>query len=187
MIAKIFKAHGFHLGDDRFVNPYGYRTYENLHIRRHINRMSTSYSGLDKRLNSNYSSKHVQEIFRTNMKRSPWCIKVGPQYFQIINDAFPGIQCVLVLRDTENIIKSQYAKRGGHDVREYVEMYVDGINDLHQQHGFPIIQSDEVIAGEYASIKTAMDYCGVSFDPDTAENCIDRGRWHYARNMCEVG
>ena len=183
MIAKIFKAHGFHLGDDRFVNPYGYRTYENIDIRRAINRISTVYSGLDKRLNSGFSSKHVQDIFRINMRRSPWCIKVGPQYFRVLTDAFPGINCVLVLRDTESIIKSQQAKRGGNDVMEYVEMYVDGINDLHQEHGFPIIQSDEVIAGEYASIEAAMDYCGVSFDPDTAENCIDRGIWHYEHKL----
>ena len=183
MIAKIFKAHGFHLGSDRFVNHYGYRTYENLDIRRAINRISTVHGHLDKRLDSGYTSKDVRKIFETHMRRSPWCIKVGPQYFELMNNAFPDIHCVMVLRDIENIIKSQQDKRGGNNIKDYVTAYVDGIEALHRERGFPIIQSDEVIDGNYAALEKAMSYCGVQFDAEIAEACIERGKWHYASNM----
>jgi len=181
MVTSIFLQHGFYREASTVpVNPYGYKTYESNRLRAEINNITITHGPNSKAFKKGRGPDDVRQMFRSHMGGTPWCFKAGPQYWWILKDAFPTANCVLIRRDIENNIKSQNEKRGGEDVRRWIEGFVSAIQLLHEKCGFPVVDSDEVVAGEYRTLKAAMDYCGVEFDRDIAERCIDRSKWHYA-------
>lgn len=179
MIARIFKEHGFHTGDKKFRNQFGYRTYENLELRQSINAITHMVGSMDKRLNAGKNNQHIRRLFERHIGKTPWLFKAGPQYWSIVHGAFPTANFVLITRNIESIIASQQAKSPKLNTRLWVEAFVQAIEDLHQELQYPVIDSDEVIAGNYTSLEVAMEYCGIPFHPVIADDCIDKKMWRF--------
>jgi len=182
VITSIFAGHGLSLGRADSVNSYGYRTFENKEIRQSINHITHMVGPADKAFTSGHGPNHVKSIFERLIPRGDWCFKAGPQYWDVIRDAFPDAKGVLIYRNPESIIIQSHRDKTGKlesDVRWWVDQFVDKMARIHDEFRFPYIYTDEVMAGDYSSLRDAMDYCGLEFDPAIADKRIDKKQWHY--------
>jgi len=184
MVTAIFRKHGISIGCKGYENEFGYQTHENTKIRRAVNEI-THVSGLPpvKKFKSNFGAEHIRKIFRSMPNN--WVYKVGPQDHDVLKAAFPDAKFVCVKRDIENTTMSQHKKRGGNvdSLREHNVLVMEQMKSF----GYPFVDSDAVIAGDYSTLESAFDYCGLNFDPRIADQCIDKGKWHYASDMRQVG
>lgn len=178
-------AHGFWTGDrGGKVNP-GYRHFENYQVRAEINKcVELDEDRVFKHFKRGYNQQRIHDIFAQRMPNRDWVYKVGVDHWPIINGLYDPMTCIIVRRNLESVIESQISKRVGlardrELCRRVNTARVEFLDHLADEYGFPVVQSEELIAGDYSSVAAALDYVGVEFNPDIARERIHTGLWNH--------
>lgn len=175
MITSIFRKHGLNIGSKGHENEFGYQTYENIKIRQMVNNIChVTGTPPVKKFKSGVNDGHIKRIFSMHMKE-PWLYKVGPQDHDVLKSL--DAKFVVVSRDLDSVTDSQIEKRGGN--WELKRQANSIIMDYMLSFGYPVVNSDEVIGGDYLSLESAFHYCGLELDQRKVEECIDRKMWHH--------
>jgi hypothetical protein len=185
MITSIFQAHGFALGASSFVNPAGYRTYENLEIRSAVNaicRVDMDDPVCTKSLKSGYLPSQIRSIFKRLLPNNArWCYKAGIHDWEIMQLSFPDSLFVGVRRNTESVIKSTFQKHNlSLDAAEIrVRAQQKKLDTVTRNNGFPVVDADAVVDGDFTTLEAAFDYCGLVIDLPLVYKMIDRKQWTF--------
>lgn len=104
----------------------------------------------------------------------PWLIKHAHVYHHVWYDFEP--QFVLVRRDTQSISDSteECGWRAGSARLTRAQQLLD---NLAKELNAPQVMSNELIKGDYNSIRIAFEYCGLDFDETIAADFIEPSLW----------
>ena len=53
------------------------------------------------------------------------------------------------------------------------------LDQVCQENGGARISADEIIAGNFDSVRAAFDHHGLDFDENIARACVDQKKWHF--------
>lgn len=169
LIAKIFVEHGIWCGDckvksDQYETPVPYPAFENIAIDDWI------YSQMEFRSEKVCDFDDLMRAINPGDLR--WLYKGKPRFIHYILKQIPNEKPFIVKtkRVEENIIKSWGFKPSN---------LVTHLNALQMLHG-EVVDVDAVMARNFKTLEFIFDKCGLEFNRDIAESCIDDGLWHYA-------
>lgn len=179
MVAGIFKEHGLWTGAPLIQSVAGkYITHENRQIK---------YA-----LQGRYGSKKhelvpdpvgVKEVFAHYVPpNTPWMFKGGFIWYHMFRDVFEAPRFVFVVRRPESIAASWTTrkKHGNYDVWLKTAIgFQQEIRETAARDDVPLVDADEVVAGEYRTLEAAFDRCGMDFDPEIARLNVDPQQWHH--------
>jgi hypothetical protein len=181
LVTGIFGAHGLYVGPVEKKNPFGYCTNEHLTIREAVNNISRADPKTRmKSFHHSAGKRHARDIFLRDMPRDKrWVYKSGVTHFPLFDGLFDDMKHIFVLRNRQSVIESNLAK--GHGNRESTEYIVNSLSDYTEELGrtYPIVHTDEVIAGNYSTLEWAFNYCDIEFQPEIADKLIDPNKWRF--------
>ena len=166
MVAGIFAAHGFWYGES--YDKAGYPTFENVDVKDAIK------ANKDKITRGEFCQPFDPCFYP---EYEPWFWK-GPVEVYPCFENF-GAQTILVRRNARANVDALMARHPGGD-RDYARsLYVKRHNLMDEVGGIDVY-SDEIIAGDYTSIKLALNACDVEFNPELAKSVIRPDMWHHS-------
>ena len=115
-------------------------------------------------------------------EKGPWMIKHAPVYYKTWYDFEPSF--VLVRRDTASISGSA-EELGWKSGRAHIAEGQRLLNNLAEELKAPQVMSNELIEGNYASIRLAFEHCGLDFDEKIATEFIEPGLWKHSVKSLE--
>jgi hypothetical protein len=173
LVAKIFAAHGFDTGPEK-VFSHGYETFENAEVNKWIaenkhrlNKVTgvpcRYVPGIEKIVKSN-------SVVKTEIEHAGLFCKLNPKV-------------IAVKRNVRAISQSMADKRGkpweaGGCVGG-VKARLAGMDKIVAEWGGATVDTDELIAGDFTSIREAFEHHGLEFDESKARACVDPDKWHY--------
>lgn len=169
MIAGIFAAHGLKYGVGGETR--GYKSFENQRLKYFLKDMGYKagyeFPGWVPDLGG--TAELVKEL---NID----LFKVGVEYWRPLEAL--GATPVKIKRKIENVARS-VTDKNGHDYDEAVWWVKKRYEMLDSIPG-PTVLTDDVIKGDYSTLKEAFDWCDIEFNEDHANKVIDPEMWHYA-------
>lgn len=186
MTAEIFHRHGLWVG--RLPLEQQYQTWENEDIRLPLKKLTVTQTADALRLRELAPGKTVDDVlglFRSAVPEDvDWMHKVPICRWYVLRAAFPQARIVLIRRSTQSVCESLQDKvnnpaRDWQTMREHVTVRHAFIDGLAMEYGLPVVQTQEIVDGNYATLANAMRCCGVKFDPSIADQVIDRTKWHF--------
>lgn len=167
MITAIFAAHGLEYGQSG--RSRGYATYEHPEVKRWL-KENKAVSGVRQFQPPVAGFAEFAEGLGINL------VKIGVEWWPLTWDAQPHY--VKIKRDPWANAKSLSQKRGFD--------FTDCLHAIRRRHQLldsvpgPTVDSDAVIAGDFATLENAFEHCGLAFDPATARLAIKPDQWHFA-------
>ena len=186
LITKIVHEHGCWIGQIKEKpNTHDYTHYENeplSNILKEINILfwkgkEKIYGGLD--MDGKIYRQKLKTMIDHLKPLDPWVFKCSVDYARLFYQFDPKI--ILIKRDEEQCILSTIEKgrrRAKTEAREIYRKRMSSMKKVEKERGAVWIDVDEVMAGEYASLKEAIEYCGLEFNQETTEKAIDPSKWH---------
>lgn len=172
LTASIFKAHGIWVGTVRPPddgNPKGY--FENIMLTEVRYRMGHG-DGLSRPLVHDL-------IFSDGYIEGLWLVKHSPPIWRAWRQFNPF--WILVNRDTEKIVDSRIrCKQWDMTQAEHriaVETDIAICQSIKRHIGGVEIRPDLFFSGDWSEMKKAFEYCGLVFNVDEAQACLDRSLW----------
>jgi len=172
LVAKIFAAHGFDTGPEK-VFSHGYETYENAEVNKWIqnnkHRMAKSTGvpcryvpGIEKFIKPN-------SVVKTEIEHAGLFEKLNPKV-------------IAVKRNIHAITRSMADKRGkpweADGCVGGVRSRLRGMDKVVKDMNGATVNTDELVAGDFSSIRDAFEHFGLEFDEDKARACVEPDRWH---------
>lgn len=186
LITKIFHEHGCWIGQIKLnPNSHNYMHYENEPLRNTLMDINTRFwKGKEKV----YGGLNVDgQIYRQKIKsmieflepKNPWVFKCLVDYARLFYQFEPKI--VLIKRDEEQCILSTIdngRKLSKTETRAIYRKRMSSMRKVEKEHGAVWVDVDEVMAGDYTSLKEALEYCGIEFNQEITEQAINPSLWH---------
>ena len=186
LVTKIFHDHGVWLGDfNQKPNGFGYIHFENEALRNCLKTINREYwQGKEKIFGDPITATKRHRLMVKGMVESinpkePWAYKVSSDYYKLFLQFEP--QIILVKRDEEQAILSACQKGGGRKKTEARKIYqkrMKTMKSVEREYGAKWVDTDELIAGNYMSVKEALEYCDLKYDEQLVDQCIDKKLWH---------
>ena len=176
MVAGIFDAHGVWTGpctpaDDR--NPRGY--FESTVFRPEFGDRPRVPREPCKPVPGWRTKCH--RILRENGYISgPWLVKYSVFYWPIWACLDPYWICVR--RNPQAQIDSA-ASTGFMKDRKLIAAHIREMDFARDRLGAVDVYSDQIVAGDYSSLRRAFDYCGLKMDGNIVAGFVDPGLWHH--------
>ena len=159
LIAGIFAAHGLWAGrfekKDQVKTPTPYDSFENTDI---DNWFRHGIGPL----------QYVVDSILPEGKRLVY--KCSPAKARQAYKALPDSHLVRCCRNFESIVRSSPDGQRQHRTEQLMTLF---------SMSGPFIDTDAVIARDFTTLACAFEYCGIAFDPATAEGQIDDSLWHH--------
>lgn len=172
MTTRIFHAHGVWMGPDT-ENPI----IKAEQIRRwgrltHVRSLATCQP------QDGFKDFVERAIVEQGYEHGPWLYKQSALYSNAWAEWFPQPTFIGIHR-TNNVdaIRARPAMVGG-GTREDVERLVARHEEIIQRAD-AIVHTDEVVAGNFASLADAFEVAGLKFDARIASQTINPAKWHY--------
>jgi hypothetical protein len=158
----------------------GYTTYEWDEVKRLIkqnSKWSEDCTFYDIRPNVRKDVGRLVSGMLRNNARVTW--KSVPDFHQIMGQFNPVI--ITVRRKFMSILKSQQndATWSEDEINKWSRI-IEKRNAMMESMDGPVVDVDEVMAGDFTSIAKAIEHCGMTFKPHLAKPCIDKELWHHA-------
>ena len=181
MTAGIFAKHGVWFGQSRppsEANARGF--FENKRIKRAL---TDRYGKLtlaaephrDVTLDPTFRGEVLQIIRDEGYDDGPWGFKMSALYKPAWGDFRPKF--IGVRR--KNVKRANLARNMmGTDKADLIEHMIarhDAVIDTCPV----IVKTDEVVAGNYTTLRAAFAYCELDFDPKIVDDFVDPSLWHY--------
>ena len=183
MVTEIFVRHGLWVGRTEKENRHGYRPFENKDLRTLLQGL-TWRDATPARLRyfrDGRSQRDVRRIIRHNVPPGVrWVYKTGIDSWRLF-EGYPNAQFVFIKRHVDSVVRSNMEKSGNPDqkIRPIVEARYALMDALAKERGIPYVYTDDLISGDYTSLKSALEYCGLTFQPEIADAVIDPGKWKH--------
>lgn len=107
----------------------------------------------------------------------PWLIKHAHVYHRIWEGFNPRF--VVVKRDAGSISQSA-EDLGWRSSISYIIECQKMLDRVAKKHGAPVVDSNEVVKGNYDSLRAAFDSCGLIFNPWVAGQFIEPKLWRHS-------
>lgn len=177
MIAKIFAAHGV---KNKMSGDY---PYEDWHIKKWLRDSGFKQDhGNPKPVPDWLVSKfqpfikaHNTGFWKGDAFEFPLFEPLNPKILTIIRD----LDCAAASLQDKN---PSAAKQKTSEVKRLQQLRYDYAASIINKYGGVTMYADEIVDGNYASLKAAMEYCGITFDPEKADKIIDPSKWHFHRD-----
>ena len=179
LVTKIFHAHGAWIGETDQEKRFNYQNYENFKLREVIKKIK---GGKLPGKILNPESEQLEAIEKAILDIKPQgllCFKVLVDYYKLFLQFNPKI--ILVRRNEDQTIKSAIAKNNRTTKEEIEKAYYKRLMTMgfiELNYGGKWVDVDQLIAGNYTLIKEAIEYCGLAFDEQVTESCIDKNKWN---------
>jgi len=185
MVSGVFAAHGVWTGQCQradYRNPKGY--FENVRIKAALRRVH----GTPPRLNMIYPpqpgwAKFVRSVLeREGYSGGPWLVKHAAIFHRLWEDWDEPGTVILPRRDSAAIFASIRAARfhsfqTDEELAEYIELQQAYMDQL-AANGATEVRSDDVLLGDYSSLRAAFDAAGVEFVESIAQQFIEQSLWN---------
>lgn len=182
MTAGLLHIHGVWAGTCRpgdSVNAKGH--FENIPIRSMLismHKRNVQEGRLAEKIPGFKDRVHAA-IRNDGYKEGPWMWKGSALYHPAWFEFNPVF--VTCFRPREHIFRS--CRRSGMFGNHLSDDALYANIDLHQNEmrklqGFPVY-TDEVVNGDYSSLKRAIEGAGLQFDEEKTRQFVDRRLWHY--------
>lgn len=193
MVAQVFWRHGCWVdrGSIEHSNAFGYTSYENQHIKEVARRQWMDYHTERRKvfgIAMEPAERHVKALaaaVRSQVKGDPWMYKTAVEMSPLFLQFRPRI--VLVRRNEDAAVASMAAKQAERgiepdvaDIRAIHRRRMALMARIEREHGAAWVDTDEMIAGDYGAIRSAVNYCGLKYDERLVEQSIDAGKWNFA-------
>lgn len=197
MIADIFVRHGLHWATNTSRNPVvggekvRYKSFENQVVKNYLkSQFGTPLGDL-----ITYDDKHVSE-FAALLKReyimreghaNVWkgAVEFFPLWQALAEEGRITIRAHIVYREMSKVIESVLAKRRGrgdeNEARRITEKRYEIFGDLATDYAASVILTDQIVAGDFSSLRLAFDGGPVAFDPAIATAVVDPSKWETER------
>lgn len=186
LTASIFKAHDLDLGT---VNGL----FENTSIREHLLKPMIERAGGDRLGQSRLPSIGVNppvSSLRARVEKhftGPWAYKDAmlSLVWRTWADAFPEAKWVIVRRSVESIAKScmytpfMRAYQTESEWHDWALACIWRLQDLRCSMKCPEIDMDQVMRGNFESMRKAFEYCEIEFEQPLAESLLDPTKWRH--------
>ena len=194
MVADIFRRHGFFWSRDETANPLvggrkvRYHSFENQTIKA-FNRQAFGtplgeYITFDDAHLRAFRALLVHEYGKQD--RAVW--KGAVEFFplwQAVSPSWEHVHPCVIWREPAAVMDSLRAKRRG-SVDEGKLMKItmaryELLGELAGEYGFPVIETDSLVQGDYSSLKQAFDHWGYQMDEDIVKQTIQPSKWETDR------
>lgn len=174
MVAAIFIKHGVWWGNTP-AQISGYEMNENQKIKGLLKKYKTKYwkkvhlSPVSMTWNNQFS-KDLKKIVPSDKQ---WMMKTGVEYFPAFQNFSP--YNVFIYRKPEDTARSLTVKRADANYNEALQVVnwrFNYMKELQKQYGGVFVNTDEIISGDFTSIRDAFDYCKLDFNSDLAREAI---------------
>lgn len=172
LVASIFAAHGVWAGTSREAdqaNPHGY--FENI--------MLTEYRAFVNYGEGMERDSVLQLIEADGYRGGPWLVKHSPFSWRAWRNFEP--RYVTVRRPQRTSVQSRI--RCGHwdmtDAEHRIAVMADNaiLDGLERHMGAAGVWPDAFFKGYWSTMEAAFVHCGLEFDRDRAESCLDPSIW----------
>lgn len=178
MTSGIFHHHGVWCGECRpgdERNPKGF--FEHTAIKKLLKK----FYGVD-----------LQEVkrpipgFRREVERilssegyvdGPWLVKHSAVYYKTWHEFNP--KYVLVRRPFDATVESTRELHQGRFPEAQRKQIIKLHNDVMDEIAGVNVYTQDLIQGDYSSIKKAIEYCGLDYDESVVKEFIEPGYWHH--------
>lgn len=173
MVSGIFHYHGVWVGNcrrpDRF-NEKGY--FENQDVKNLLKK----YCGVlvQKCEVAEESDEFLTEVEKLK-PQFPWLVKHSSMYWKVWRPWEPVYICVR--RSIEGSVKSnrKTGMVGQKNIRRIIERHHDEMD----RSGGINVYTDQIIEGDDSSLRTAIEFCSLNYDPEITRKFVDPTLWHY--------
>ena len=183
LVSKIFANHGVWWGNTLRISK-GYETYENLVIKQIQKDVIKPKSGnlpyceklnLDEKTLNTFHEKLDQHLYSSMpINHKKWSMKTGVEYFNAWKDLNP--YNIFIKRNPYDISQSIHNKRIG-DINSafYAANWrFDYMDEIQKKYGGIVVDTDNIINGNYEEVEKAMEYCEIEYNQRALESAIDR-------------
>jgi hypothetical protein len=164
MVASVFHAHGLWFGSTDRLRA-GYDSFENSQIKAYL---KTTYGELPARFVDPVPG--IDKWLDNVPHGARMAFKCAVAYFPVFKHLNP---CwIYVKRDVADTATSFMAKRGPQDTRprKAVEAMIAErfalMDELRDRHGGVSVDTDAVMSGDRSTLRRAVEYCGIDYDPE---------------------
>jgi hypothetical protein len=169
----LFMEHGLWTAKVQPQNTYGYTRWGEYDYLR------------DKYLTK--STLHDPKLFKKLCEdivpvKTRWVVKIAIERYLEVKMVFPDSYDVFVKRNLESATQSVLNKNGRFTYEEFKERIANSfalMDEAYVEHGGAMIDMDQILAGDYETLKKAFEYCRVPFDSAIADKTIKPDMWHY--------
>ena len=198
IVSQIFWRHGCWVSKQtaKYVNQFGYTTYEDRSIRTVVKRQWTDYLKKFKHKKVNGApivpSKRYLDNIKVIVNRTVpknvefWMFKTSAQSYPLFIQFDPIF--IFVDRDEDQAVQSLYDKslvreqyRSKDEMRKIYRRRMDTMSNIKEEHGGEWVNTDELMSGDYNSIQRAVEYCGLEYDPELVDASLHKKKWHYKK------
>ena len=198
MVAEIFVKHGFYWAKDERRNPLvggqrgRYNSFENQAGKEFLKvnfgtPLGDMITFTDE--DANRFKRVVQNEY-TTLKPNVWkgAVEFFPIWWRLHEiGAIPSMSVSIIYRNKEAVIESVLAKRQGSgnidEARRITDKRYDIMEQLAVDYALPLIMTDELIAGDFFSLRQAFDMGGhgLAFEEHLAREVIKPEKWETER------
>lgn len=192
LVTHIFAEHGVWIGECKGEHGFKYKIYENLALRNTviaITKRAFKERGYKRSFGdpipiNNNDKQQIAAVVRDLKPVDPWCFKVAVDYAELFFQFEPKL--IFVRRDPEQAIESLIEKGSRQSQRKLAEeVHTRRVNLMEkyaEEKGGVWVNTDELLEGDYSSIKQAIEYVGLKFDRKIVDRVIDPKKWHHKRS-----
>ena len=160
LTVSIFAAHGLWIGQHK-PHP-GYESFSNFNIHQLLR------NGQRKRGDFN------KLLARINPENQRWVLKGKPRQIMEISSYLSSFYLIKVHRTRQNVINSRTPGLADHIIKR-------PLKQMKRMRG-PVIHTEDVVRGDFKSLKNAFAYCRMPFDPEIAAAQIKPELWSSLNN-----
>lgn len=179
MTASIFHAHGVWSGPTKPAdhnNPHGY--YESIPFLKHVHRY-TKYATFPTVDQYDFGWKEKVQVILSEYgyKGGPWFMKHSARHMGLWNDFQPKFVCII---RKENSIHQSWKKiNRERNTKISIRKDLEAMAYIRKNVPHAAVYTDDVVRGDYTSLRNAFDYCGLTFSEEIAKSKIDPSLWHH--------
>lgn len=179
MTAGIFARHGVWVGpykDGDSRNAKGY--YESLPFKQAIIKTvgKIVHKGVLAPEVKGWRQTAERILENNGYDGGPWLVKHSAMYYPIWHEFSPKFICVR--RNVESVKKS--GKASGYLTNAAaIQPHVEAMDYVRDHLGGVDVFTDEVVYGNFESLRRAFDHAGISFVPGIADDFVEPNLWHY--------
>lgn len=176
MTARIFAGHGFR---HKMKGTPGQYYFEDQEVRDWVKARFKQNHDNPKPIPSElvadfqgFIKRHDIELFKGNAFWFPLFEPLKPKIISVIRNLDSAAKS---LQDKNPLAK----KMSIDEIKRIKQCQYDYADAMIQKHGGCKVYTDQLIDGDYSSIRTAIEYCGKQFDESIAQSVIDPKQWHF--------
>jgi hypothetical protein len=185
LVAAAFRAHGWASGGETVTSQTStarYVTHESQAIKKHlVGRYGTAMPEPVPWLDA--ADENLRQIVAGQFGTKPWVWKGDAYYFEAFKATFDDLAIVYVKRFIPDAVRSSLSHRDYNvQQREHEEVVLsrflrvkyDYMVDLESAHGGKVVYTTDVLKGELATMRQAIEYAGGTWDAALVDQVIAR-------------